>query len=544
MSQGEDSVKRVRLASLGLLAGAFVFRLWFMTTLPLSGDESYHWEWSRHLAFGYYDHPGLTAYLIRLSTWMLGGSTEFTVRLPALLMLTGTAIVCYLFARDVCLDGGQPAERAEVAGFCAGLLVVFMPVFAVLSIYISTDPPLVFFGSLALFLLYRACRGGGWAAWLAGGTAMGLALLSKFLAFTLLPGVFCFMLLSPSGRKWFKRPQPYAAAGCALLVFSPFLWWNATHGWATFVFNLVSRQRQSGLAPPRALEFVLGQALALSPGIFAFAVFGLWRCLRDGWIRRDRSALFLGLTSLFPLGFFLAVSFRRRVGIHWPAVGWVGPVVFLCGSLLSAGGRGEGRLRKKLIRASIVVCIVITVLLHGLVHVPPAWVGDGLAYAGAPNRIRSGRHAERFGWSEMGRWVGRVRNEMQQARLEAKDADADTQRGTPPGVFVMCGQYGMASNVAFYMPGQPRTHLWAPRRTHGENYRFWDDFESLKGMDAVYVGKRENRLKKARLRLKRHFSRVGRPEELPINVGGRTVRSFFLVRCYDFDGRRWDGASG
>ena len=102
----------------------------------------------------------------------------------------------------------------------------------------------------------------------------------------------------------------------------------------------------------------------------------------------------------------------------------------------------------------------------------------------------------------------------------------------------------MASNVAFYMPGQPPTHLWAPRRTHGENYRFWDDFESMRGMDAVYVGKREKRIKEARQRLKRHFSRVDQPEELPINVDGKVVRSFFLVRCYNFDGRPGNGVSG
>jgi len=32
--------------------------------VPLTGDEAYYWEWSKHLALGYADHPPMVAYLI------------------------------------------------------------------------------------------------------------------------------------------------------------------------------------------------------------------------------------------------------------------------------------------------------------------------------------------------------------------------------------------------------------------------------------------------------------------------------------------------
>lgn len=44
-----------------IVAGALTVRLLTVGQLPLSGDEAYHWEWSRHLAGAYYDHPGMTA---------------------------------------------------------------------------------------------------------------------------------------------------------------------------------------------------------------------------------------------------------------------------------------------------------------------------------------------------------------------------------------------------------------------------------------------------------------------------------------------------
>ena len=119
-----DSGKRYRMTFFLLLGVVFLFRLWFVTTVPLSGDEAYHWEWSRHLAFVYYDHPGLTAYLIFLCTSLFGGSTELTVRLGALLMLTGTSVVCFLLARQVTADRGGSRELADKAGLIAGALII------------------------------------------------------------------------------------------------------------------------------------------------------------------------------------------------------------------------------------------------------------------------------------------------------------------------------------------------------------------------------------------------------------------------------------
>jgi hypothetical protein len=48
-------------------------------TLPLTGDEAYYWEWSRHLAWGYVDHPPAVAATIAL--FSVFGQTPGLVRL-------------------------------------------------------------------------------------------------------------------------------------------------------------------------------------------------------------------------------------------------------------------------------------------------------------------------------------------------------------------------------------------------------------------------------------------------------------------------------
>ncbi|MBN2302477.1 MAG: hypothetical protein JXN60_08180, partial [Lentisphaerae bacterium] len=132
---------------------------------------------------------------------------------------------------------------------------------------------------------------------------------------------------------------------------------------------------------------------------------------------------------------------------------------------------------------------------------------------------------ERYGWRQLGQQVDAVLKEMKQAP-ENNGRD----------VFVICSQYGVASNLAFYTPGQIQTHLWSKRRVHGENYRFWDDFPSLKGMNAIFVVKQERHIENALSSLQKHFARLDAPLHVPITINGQQIRSFLIMRCYEFNG--------
>jgi hypothetical protein len=508
-----------------LWSAVFLFRLWFISSVPLSGDEVYHWEWSRHLAFGYYDHPGLTAYLIRLSTWLLGGSTEFSVRLPALLMLSGASLVGFALARDITLHSGAARQVADKAGLLAGSLLLIAPIYAVFGVYISTDPPVICFWVLSLYAFYRALWGGGWWSWIGAGAAFGLAMLSKFLAFPLVPAMAAFVLMSKEHRRWLASPRPYVAGLVALAVFSPLLWWNATHEWATFMFNFVYRQESRSLAPQYAVEFVLAQAVALSPGIWAFAMAGLVWAFRDWRSGRNAASLYLGLSCALPFAYFFYTSLQRRIGLHWPAPVWTGMLVYLAVRWAPLADLPERAREWKWARRAIGLAAVILVAASAVIHLPPSVFTREWRYRGAPVRINSRMHSERFGWRELGERVDEVTRKM-----------AAAQKGAPRGVFLITGQYGLSSAVSFYAPGQPYAHLWAPRRTHGENYRFWDRFEELKDQDAIYVSKKEDNVREALPKLREHFKSVEEPERLPVLVNGREVRAFFLIRCRGFNG--------
>src|SRR5258708_35972740 len=65
----EEASNGWRQALLITLAGTLV-RLFFGMLLSPFPDETYYWDWSRHLAFGYYDLPPIISWLIAAGSWL------------------------------------------------------------------------------------------------------------------------------------------------------------------------------------------------------------------------------------------------------------------------------------------------------------------------------------------------------------------------------------------------------------------------------------------------------------------------------------------
>src|SRR3982074_469541 len=101
---------------------------------PLTFDEAYYWTWSKHLAFGYYDHPPGVAYVIRSGT-LMAGDTELGVRLGSILLALPMSWAVY---RTVTiLFGGQ-----RVAATAAILLNVTLMA-AVGTLIVTPAAPLL-----------------------------------------------------------------------------------------------------------------------------------------------------------------------------------------------------------------------------------------------------------------------------------------------------------------------------------------------------------------------------------------------------------------
>ncbi len=118
--------------------------------------------------------------------------------------------------------------------------------------------------------------------------------------------------------------SPYFWSGglIALIIFTPVIYWNATHDWVSFRFQL-DRTPQLQEWSPKFLIDLLGQQFALiGPVLFPVMMMGTgmlaWRGYRD----REPIAILLSTCVLFPLGFFVWRSFSLRIGDSWPLFVW------------------------------------------------------------------------------------------------------------------------------------------------------------------------------------------------------------------------------
>jgi 4-amino-4-deoxy-L-arabinose transferase-like glycosyltransferase len=255
-------------------------------------DEAYYWQWSRHLDWGYFDHPPLVAWLMAL----LG------IRPTSLLCGLGTVAAVWGLARDV--------YGSREAAWRAAALWSSVPVGALAGVWATPDSPLLLCWVLALWALYRE-------RWVMAGLACGLALLSKY------PGVLLSVAFVASAVRARRLPAgAWLTALLGVLLFLPVVLWNATHDWVGFAFQL--KHGLGGRGGWRSFgEFLVGQfalgGLVLFPLTLVYAV------------RGPREQFLLRAAALVPLLVFGYAATGTRGEANWPAVAYLSACVGVAG---------------------------------------------------------------------------------------------------------------------------------------------------------------------------------------------------------------------
>jgi 4-amino-4-deoxy-L-arabinose transferase-like glycosyltransferase len=352
--------------------------------LPLTADEAYYWLWSKHLDFGYLDHPPAIAWLIRGSTALLG-DTAFGVRASGVLLSGLASWFVWRAARDLLKD--------EARAVAAVLLFNLTLMTNVEMLAATPDMPSIVTSAAFLFYLSRVQKGppplrarsalavgegsrpseptvvagreadgrkvqwtfrrpnasedrrGQEIYWLWAGLAAGLSLLSKYSALFLIAGAFLLLLISPRMRPWFKTVWPWAGALLALAVFAPNLAWQATHGWESFLFQF-SRVAGHQLTGRFIVEFLGAQLGLASPFIFILGVIGLIQA-------RRHDDLFLPAMLVWPaILYFFIHALHDRVQGNWPCF------VYPAFAILAVSAFGDTGWRKWCTRLAVPMAVV------------------------------------------------------------------------------------------------------------------------------------------------------------------------------------------
>jgi hypothetical protein len=192
-----------------------------------SRDELYFLTAGKHPALGYVDQPPLAPLMTRLSTLLFGESPSAIRIIPA---LTGGGVVvgAGLMARVL---GGR-----NFAQMLAGITVACSPILlASTHVAGTTVYDLLAWTFLVLFVL-RAVVANQPSQWIWAGVVAGIGLENKDLVFLVLLGLGLGMILTPT-RSQLRSRWPWLGLGVALLLWSPNLLWQATHGWPSLAMS-------------------------------------------------------------------------------------------------------------------------------------------------------------------------------------------------------------------------------------------------------------------------------------------------------------------
>jgi 4-amino-4-deoxy-L-arabinose transferase-like glycosyltransferase len=303
---GAWSALRDARATLLIIGGLIALRLLAAAITPLAYDEAYYWLWSKALAGGYYDHPPMVAYVIKLGT-ILAGDTQLGIRLASILLAIPATWAVWRAAAIL-------FRRADVARDAALLFNLTLMVAAGTAI-VTPDAPLMVASAFVLWAVAKVIETGRGEWWLAVGLTAGLALLSKYTAFFLGAGIVAWMLIVSRQRRWLLTPWPYLGGAVALAVFSPVIVWNIAHDGVSFA-------KQFGRAVVETFslryigEIVPTQLGLATPPVFVLGIAGMWALARGRNGSRDARVL-VGALIWPALIYFVWHSLHARVQANW-----------------------------------------------------------------------------------------------------------------------------------------------------------------------------------------------------------------------------------
>ena len=469
-------------------------RLLIMGQTGLGDAEAYYWAWSREIDWSYFDHPGMTAWLIRLFT-EIGGNSVFMTRMPALVFFLGSSYLMYQITLRLFRD--------DRAAFWAVAVFTFSPIFAVGTLQILPDDPVVFLWLLFVRLVMRVLDEDRPILWYAIGAVFGFALLSKYMAVLLAPATLMMLAWHPEYRKHLKQPHIYLAGFLALFIFSPVLIWNFQNHFASFEFHLVDRNKSShAFDPSYDLLALGGQIIYYSPimwGILMYLAFSLGkRVLKDRDLR-FAVPFWLGTP---PLAFFMYITlWTEDSEPHWTSLGFL--------TLFAAWGwyyvQGS-KLFQRLTQAGIALAGIMIAAFYTQMLTPV------LPFDKAEYDITN----YLYGWDQ------------------AKEKVLEEYKQLPgENNFILTRHYLLGGQLSFAMYGKDIPVYVLSNKT--DQYDFFENNTPRKGGNFIFVA--DTRFKQAPDRYY-NFKSCEEPQTLDIYRKEKWARAFYFYKCYDFEGEK------
>ena len=517
----KSSQKTYRTLFWCLIIAFTILRLFLINKFGLGVDESHYLLYSRKLAWGYFDHPPMVAFLGALTT--LPGDAVFFVRLGP--------VICTAFSLIVLRYLALSLYRDERVAFWAVLTLHLLPYQQVLMVGLLPDATLNLFWCGTLLAVWQAIKTGRWSLWILTGLLFGGALLSKYHAVLLALCLLGYFITSSEHRYWLGKIQPWAAVMIGLAVFVPNIIWNARHGWISYSFQL-GQGSGEGLSWGDFFAAIGGQLAAGSPLIFGLLIAAGIVLTRQK--KMNSSDRFVFWTSIPIFVFFCLAGLTTKILPHWTTVGWwTGSIAVASVVLKKVSIPGPSAIRwQRWALASGATGFLMCALLYLALFLPMTepvytWARDvslklnrqfPAVKALKPFEPGNDISNDLFGWPEIAARVEAIRSQMPH----------------PEKTFVFSHRFFKASQIGVYL--QPDTVATSLHRKF-DQYHLWFAAPEHTGWDALFIVDHRRHLKRAR-RYQPLFEKMDpQPEPFQIFRDGQLAQNIEVYKYYGFKGK-------
>ncbi len=553
---------------------ALIVHIHLASTLNLGNDEAHYYVWSLKPSLGYLDDAPLVGWVIYVFDGLFGKS-QLDVRLGAVIFSFLDGFLVYYLSYILFKN-----KRAAFFSFLFFLSAVIFG--TVLSVMILPDAPLLFFTLCFFIFFYKAVEKGtgkkvsdfksdtffnvesaSFFMWFLSGISLGFAFLSKYTAALIPPAVLLYLLVSKRNRRFLKTVYPYAALASALLVFSPVIYWNFTHNFISFKFQLSHGFSHPKPGFPLLAAGWLGQVLVVTPLIYIFLIITYIYAIIKIAKKQEKGTdfksvpfsfseafLFSVCLSLPVLLFFVINGYSHRILVHWPDIGYLSafPIMgYAADFLTQKKSREKGTdfksvpfsgLLKFFVYFTIFSGLFLSFVLYNQIYYNSIPVGKIIRYIDKEKRLKKGGvfslipHIpgkpstaditnDLFGWRHSAKYIGIVYRGYEAAYRP---------------LFILTHHYAIADELVYYGGYKPAVNIYNISGFLNQ-YVLWQNLRKINGENALFVMDNKYMLNPVQ-KYAPYFKSIKKIGKLDIYVKLRPVRTYYLYLMKGFNAKK------
>jgi len=307
---------------------------------PIAKDEAYYWVYSQALAWGYFDHPPMVALFIKLGTLLFDG--VLGVRLMTVILITFSLLIVWQLVPE-----NNRKQKNSV--FLFFILIFATPVLNIYGFITTPDVPLIFFGTLYLFVFQKFINKQNLLNTFLLGLIAALLIYSKY------HGGILIIISILSQIKVLKRYNIYLSGIVALLLIIPHILWQYNNDFVTFDYHL--NQRTDGSFNFQNIgNYLLGSFGILNPALLIFTIILTFKHKINSQFNKTLIYTLWGF-----LLFFFFYSFRGKIEAQWIAISIIPLIILLHNAILNS--ENLFKITKIITFLSIAIILIIRLLI-------------------------------------------------------------------------------------------------------------------------------------------------------------------------------------